>query len=416
MKKALKTKIRGLSKQEFSHLQSLCHAAKNLYNQALYIVRQEFITNTHYLNYNEMDTRMKQVINLEGQINYRMLKAGVSQQILRRLDKNFQSFFKAIVRWKQDQSAFHGRPQLPKYLKGATYNLLFDKQRFQVKDGHVVLDKHLSVQLPEMLQGKDISQVEILPKFHHFEIVYVYEDGQELADPVNSDIVMGIDLGLNNLATCTTTTGESVIINGKPLKSINQFYNKKKAALQSHLEKRQGEKWSVRLQRLTDTRNRKVNDYLHKATRKIVDVCLEQHVSQVIVGNVVHAQNGINLGKRTNQNFVNVPLGQFTTLLSYKLEEQGITLNITDESYTSKASFVDNDVLPKKYEPDHSYIFSGKRVKRGLYRTQEGMLVNADWNGANNIIKKVVSKFNYTQLEDGIEGRFIPHCAVVTCQ
>ncbi len=167
MKKALKTKIRGLRKQEFFHLQSLCHTAKNLYNQALYIVRQEFITNTHYLNYNEMDKHMKHVTNLEGQKNYRMLKAGVSQQILRRLDKNFQSFFKAIVRWKQDKTAFHGRPQLPKYLKGEMTNLLFDAQRFQIKNGHVILDKQLSLELPEMLQDKDIHQVEILPKFHH---------------------------------------------------------------------------------------------------------------------------------------------------------------------------------------------------------------------------------------------------------
>ncbi len=170
------------------------------------------------------------------------------------------------------------------------------------------------------------------------------------------------------------------------LKSINHHYNKRFAKLQSHLKKTRNRKWSNRLQRLTDRRNARIGDYLHKATRKITDICVQKDISKVVVGDVTKSLNQINLGKKTNQNFVNLSLGQFIEKLRYKLELHGITLEVIDESYTSKASFVDGDTLP----PKKTHTFSGKRVKRGLYRSQNGTAINADVNGAYNMKEKLL--------------------------
>jgi len=409
MRRTVKTKIRNLTQAQYEHLRGLCQVSKNLYNQALYAVRQEFRNTGKYLSYGETDRLMKQTANLEGGINYRMLKAGVSQQILRRLDKNYRSFF-SLLKTCPDMN-----PRPPKYIRTDFYNLIYDSQRFQVRDGLVILDKTVSVRIPSRIAGKKIVQVEIIHKFRQFNACFVYEDDTVYGRIEPNGRVAGIDLGLNNLAAVATSGGDAMLINGRPVKSINQFYNKKLAGIKSELKKRNGREWSEKAQKLTEKRNNKIADYQHKASRKIVNFCLEREISAVAVGDVSKSVNGISLGKRTNQNFVNVALGQFANKLGYKLEAHGIKVVKADESYTSKASFADNDPLPEKYEPDKEHHFSGKRIKRGLYRTAEGLSVNADLNGAFNIIRKAVPEFDFQKLKDGIEGLFIPHCRLLTC-
>jgi len=213
--------------------------------------------------------------------------------------------------------------------------------------------------------------------------------------------VMSIDLGLNNLATCVTNgVVKAFIIDGRRLKSVNAYYNKRKAKIQSTLEKTRGRKWSRQLQNLTNWRNAVVNDYIHRATHFVVKTCVENSISKVVVGDVTQSLNGINLGKRTNQNFVNLSLGQFVDKLGYKLGSHGIELVVTDESYTSKASFVDGDKMPKKYNPKAKKkpTFSGTRVKRGLYKSSDGTLLNADTNGAYNILIKNDCEFSFEKL------------------
>lgn len=412
MKKTLKMKIRGLTKKQFEHLKALCQSSKNLYNQALYATRQHYYKTGEHLSYGIVDRLMKETLNLEGEINYRKMKAGVSQQILRRLDKNYKSFFRLIKNPPADM-----KPKPPKYIRGELYNLIFDCQRFQIRDGRIILDKVLSVKIPCCLTGRKIVQVEIVPKYGYFAAVFVCNDDTEYDQIPDTGKTMGIDLGLNNLAACATDKGELLLINGKPLKSINQFYNKTMAGVKSDLAKRNGnQKWSEKAQRLTDKRNNKINDYQHKASREIVNFCLEKEVSKVVIGNVAESVNGINLGKKNNQNFVNIALGQFVNKIIYKLETHGVKVVMSDESFTSKASFFDNDFLPEKHIPGTKHTFSGKRVMRGLYNTASGKLVNADINGALNIIRKAVPEFNFQKLKDGIEGRFIPHCKLLTCQ
>lgn len=408
MKKTYKSKIRGLNKSQFERLKELCHHAKNLYNQGLYQVRQMFFNTGKYLDYCTLDKLMKTVPNLEGELNYRFLKAGVSQQILRRLDKNFRAFFKALKVYETDPEKFSGRPRIPNYVEKDLSNFIYDDQRFQIEKGYAHLEKNVSIKLPQALLGKRILQIEIKPQYGYFEAIFVYEDDTVYEQIERNDNVMAIDLGLDNLATCTTNgIVKPFAIDGKKLKSINQYYNKKKAAIQSELKQTRNKDWSNQLQTLTDKRNHKVNDYLHKASRKVVDICVERKISTVIIGNVSGAANGIHLGKRTNQNFVNISLGQLGKKLKYKLEAHGIEVRFTDEHYTSKASFVDGDELAK------SDTFSGKRITRGLYRSRDGTLVNADVNGGYNLLRKSKPEFSFahlvSKLEDGIEGWLHPH-------
>ena len=397
--KALKMKMRGLDKSQFKRLKELTHHAKNLYNQTLWTLKEAFEATGLYFSYPKMDKAMKQVENLEGSVNYRLLKAKVSQQTLRQLDKNFKSFFRCHQDFQENPGKYKGQPKPPRFKHKQYDNLIFDYQAFSVKDGVVILEKGLSFSLPKKLIGKTIKQVEIVPKYRHFEAILVFEDDEIVDTVLPNDKVMAIDLGLNNLATCVTNgVQKPFIIDGRQLKSINHHYNKRYWKFQSHLKKTRNRKWSNRLQRLTDKRNARIADYLHKATHQITDICVQKEISKVVVGDVTKSLNQINLGKKTNQNFVNLSLGQFIDKLRYKLELHGITLEVINESYTSKASFVDDDVLPKKYEPNKTHTFSGKRVKRGLYRSQNGTVVNADANGAYNILKKSNPKFSFSEL------------------
>jgi len=426
--RALKTKVRGLNKTQFKRLKELTAHAKNLYNQALWTLREAFSATGMYFPYLQIDKAMKQVTNLEGEVNYKLLKAKVAQQTLRKLDKNFRSFFSCHQDFQKNPGKYKGKPRPPKYKHDKHDNLIYNYQAFQIQglfiiekgpeislpngrtfpagesiryEQVVVLEKGLEIPVPKQLWDKDIKQVEIIPKHNSFHAVFVYEENPTDFKQVEpNEQVMSIDLGVNNLATCVTNgVVEPFIIDGRRLKSINAFYNKRKAKMQSKLSER-GKKWSHRLQGLTDRRNAVVNDYIHKATSIVVNTCVLNGISKVIVGDVVKSLNQINLGKKTNQNFVNLALGQFVDKLNYKLGSHGIELVVTDESYTSKASFVDGDSMQKLYNPKakQKRTFSGKRVKRGLYKSSDGTLVNADTNGAYNILRKTDSDFSFSKL------------------
>lgn len=465
--RTVKIKIRGLTKPQFQRLKDLTENAKNLYNQALWTLREAFELTGMYFSYLQMDKVMKQVKNLEGEVNYKLLKAKVAQQTLRRLDKNFKSFFRANQDFQKNPSKYKGKPKPPRFKKNQFDNLVFDYQAFKiletvvvlkenfqinsfklpsgkviksaeviVREGFVLLEKGLEIKLPQQLLGKTIKQVEVIPKYNSFHAVFCYDDKQtdiyQIVKPAKlleqiklnkldkksefsskellfHDNVMSIDLGLNNLATCVTNgVIKPFIIDGRRLKSVNAYYNKRKAKIQSTLEKTREKKWSLRLQNLTNRRNARINDYIHKATAIIVHACVENNISKVVVGDVTKSLNSINLGKKNNQNFVNLALGQLVDVLSYKLGSHGIILEVTDESYTSKASFVDGDFLPKKYNPKshNKHVFNGRRLKRGLYKASDGTLLNADANGAYNILRKNESDFSFEQLVDKVRNKF----------
>lgn len=368
----------------FAAIDRAAFASKNLYNAANYVVRQSFIHEGVYLNYHELHRRMKE------HEAYQALPAKVAQWVLRLLDKNWVSFFKAMEAWRKDPSQFLGRPKLPGYKhKQQGRNLLvYTMQALSapaLRNG-VIGPSMLAITVKTKQQG--IEQVRIIPRTGFYVVEVIYEREPQMA-AVNPAWHAGVDIGLNNLATITSDKPGFVprLVNGRPVKSINQFYNKRRAELQSQL----GEvHTSNRLERITTKRTRRIDLYLHTASRHIIDLLVAEGIGVLVIGKSPLWKQEIGMGKRNNQNFVAVPHARFIEMLTYKAQLVGIQVVITEESYTSKASFLDADPMPVYGSAEaERATFSGKRVKRGLYRAADGTPLNADVNGAYNIIRKV---------------------------
>ena len=386
----LKQQVKHLSKKEFRNLKYLCHIAKNLKNQAIYNVRQHYFKNKKYLSYNENYKILK---NSE---NYKKLNSNMAQQILKEVDESFKSFFALLKLAKNGQ--YNGKIKLPNYLdKDGFTTLVIGFVR--LKDDMLIVPysnsfrkthKEIVIKLPPVLKGKKIKEIRIIPKQHsrYFEIQYIYEV-EEVQRELNKENALGIDLGIDNLCTCVTNTGASFIIDGRKLKSINQYYNKINAKLQSIKDKQKIERTTLRQKRITRKRNNRINDYLSKAARTIVNYCLNNDIGKLVLGYNEDFQRKSNIGSINNQNFVNIPYGKLRDKLIYLCKLYGIEFKLQEESYTSKASFFDGDEIPI-YDKENlqEYIFSGKRIKRGLYQTSTGKLINADCNGALNILRK----------------------------
>jgi putative transposase len=234
---------------------------------------------------------------------------------------------------------------------------------------------------------KNIDQVRIVPRKGFYVVEVVYGKEVKQAD-LNPAYYAGIDIGMNNLVALTSNKPgfRSVLVNGRPVKSANQFYNKRKAELQKQLGTTGTTK---RMERMTNKRNRRIDHYMHTASKRIIDVLVKEGIGVLCIGKNDAWKQEANLGKRTNQNFVQIPHARFIAMLTYKAELVGIRVEITEESYTSKASLLDLDPLPVRNTGDEKHTFSGKRVKRGLYCASDGRSINADINGAGNIIRKV---------------------------
>lgn len=389
----------GINHEFYPVLDDLSFKCKNLYNYANYLIRQEFIFNGKWIRYQELDS----ILNKE-QIDYKSLPSQCAQQVLRLLDKNWVSFFKSIKDWKQHPEKYQGRPKLPKYkVKNGRFMVVFSCKRDL---GHSL--KYGYIQFPKIFKGlrletkvSNVQQVRVIPlgKCYKLEIVYNVEKVE--LKPFNYRIC-AIDLGLENFVTMTNNIGlKPVVIKGGILKSINQYYNKVLAEKKSTLKKIHKKDWSNELGRFTLKRDNKIHDLLHKYSRKVVDYCLENDISTIVIGHNKEWKQNINIGHKNNQKFVSIPYSSFIQKLEYKCEDIGINFIQTEESYTSKASFLDNDDIPKEYKDDGNYEFSGKRIKRGLYRSKNGILINADVNGSYNIGRKVFPKeFNLDGIVD----------------
>jgi IS605 OrfB family transposase len=272
------------------------------------------------------------------------------------------------------------------------------------RKSHLGIEK-IRIPFPERLVQKKIKEVRIIPQFNgkFFSIEYVYEQENEPAE-VDSTRAIAIDLGLDNLATCVDSkTGASFILDGRKLKSINQHWNKERARLQSIADKQQLHGTTERIARMTLKRNNQVMDAIRKSARYIINYCIENRVGKIVIGNNLDFKRGITLGKVNNQNFTQIPLGKLRGNLANLCERYGIQYVEQEESYTSKASFFDFDMIPA-FNPDNpqKYEFSGKRIKRGLYCSAKGLKVNADVNAAANILRKSKQEFNFEQLSSGL--------------
>ena len=387
----LKQQVKHLSKKEFRNLKYLSHIAKNLTNEAIYNIRQYYFNKKKYLSYNE---NYKMLKNSE---NYKKLNSNMAQQILKEVDGSFKSFF-GLLRFAKNSQYDNKKIKLPKYLaKDGFTTLVIGFVR--LKDDILIVPysnsfkkthQEVKIKLPPVLKGKKIKEIRIIPKQHsrYFEIQYIYEV-EEVQRKLNKNNVLGIDLGIDNLCTCVTNNGGSFIIDGRKLKSINQYYNKTNAKLQSIKDKQKREHITLRQRRIARKRNSRINDYLSKAARIILNYCLNNDIGRIVLGYNEDFQRNSNIGSINNQNFVNIPYGKLRDKLIYLCRLYGIEFKLQEESYTSKASFFDEDEIPI-YDKENSqkYIFSGKRIKRGLYQTSTGKLINADCNGALNILRK----------------------------
>ena len=387
----LKQQVKHLSKKEFRNLKYLSHIAKNLTNEAIYNIRQYYFNKKKYLSYNE---NYKMLKNSE---NYKKLNSNMAQQILKEVDGSFKSFF-GLLRLAKNGQYDNKKIKLPKYLaKDGFTTLVIGFVR--LKDDILIVPysnsfrkthKEIAIKLPPVLKGKKIKEIRIIPKQHsrYFEIQYTYEV-EEVQRELNKENALGIDLGIDNLCTCVTNTGASFIIDGRKLKSINQYYNKTNAKLQSIKDKQKTSRTTLRQKRIARKRNNRINDYLSKAARIIINYCLNNDIGKLVLGYNEDFQRNSNIGSINNQNFVNIPYGKLRDKLIYLCKLYGIEFKLQEESYTSKASFFDGDEIPiYDKENQKEYIFSGKRIKRGLYQTSTGKLINADCNGALNILRK----------------------------
>jgi len=381
----------------FNECDSLCFKSKNLYNQSLYNVRQYFFENKKYLNFANNWKITKE------QEPYIKLPRKVSNQTIKLVDQNFKSFFSLLK--NKNSGTYKEKVKIPQYLdkENGRYITIYEKQalskRIFKKNGKIHLSQ-TEIYINTQLKDWDVIKlVRIIPRSNHYVIEVVYEKQEKTINSNNN--YASIDLGLNNLATITFNNKNlnPIIINGKPLKNINQYYNKKRGFYGSILEKENKTKKSKRLVRITNKRNNKINDYLHKSSRILVNQLVSNQITKLVIGKNVGQKQDINMGKKNNQNFISVPIFGFINIIKYKCELEGIEVIIQEESYTSKASFLDLDDIPI-YGKSHSIIFSGKRIKRGLYKTNKGILINSDVNGSYNIMRKAIPN----AFADGTEG------------
>ena len=388
----VKQQVKHLSKEDYKTLRDLCHIAKNLANQAIYNVRQYYFTEGEYLNY------QKNYVLLKSSDNYKALNSNMAQQILKEVDGSFKSFFGLLKLAKKGKYSFEDC-RLPNYLPKDGYTTLVigfvrlngDKLILPFSQSYKKTHKAIEIKIPPILADKKIKEIRIIPKANarFFEIQYIYE-AECIQRNLNTSNALAIDLGINNLATAVSSMGKSFIIDGRRLKSINQWFNKENARLQGIKEKQNfGSKRTKRQKTIARNRNNRVNDYMSKVARKVIDYCIKNNIGTLVVGYNETFQQGADIGKVNNQNFVNIPYGKLREKLEYLCELNGITYVKQEESYTSKASFWDKDDIPVYNEDNpQSYVFSGKRVHRGLYKCSNGKTLNADVNGALNILCK----------------------------
>jgi putative transposase len=371
---------------------NLCFRAKDLFNYANYIQRQKFISEKKIYKVNELD----KMINKSDP--YIKLGSQASQRLLKHLDNSWKSFFVAIKDYSKNPKRYLGKPKLPNYKKkDGRYICEIKNIQFRIENGFVVFSWHklkpYSNIIKTNIKSKPMS-MRIIPKGNCYTLEIIYRKQTPDLKQFNNRI-LGTDLGVDNLATCVNNIGaKPIVINGKPIKSINQYYNKMHSKLKSDLKKRHDKHWSNRLQSLINKRNNKIDYYLHCTSKTIINYCKELNISTIVIGLNKTWKQESNLIKSANQNFVQIPYDKLINMIKYKAEDVGINVITNEESYTSGCSFLDMEVVGKE-----NYNKS-RRIKRGLFKSNTGTLINADVNGGYNIIKKVFSEaFEVDEIE-----------------
>lgn len=363
-----------------------CFYSKNVYNQANYIIRQEFINNGNKIGAYEVQKLM------QSMDCYKKCGSQAAQKTIQLVDKMWKSYFKAIKDWKKNPSKYLGMPRLPKYLpKDGRQVFMLKNIQCSLNNGQfrIAFKPFGGYTVNTHAVGK-LMQCRFVPKADYYVMEIVYKI--EVPDVVEERIrICSIDLGTENLVTMVNNVGlQPIVVKGGAIKSVNQFYNKRKAEMQSQLKKETGRDWSKNLQKLTDKRYEKIKYLMHCASKKVVDYCVENKIDTLIIGlNKKWKQENEN-----KQNFTYIPFDMLIKQIQSKCEEYGIEVVMTEEAYTSGTSFLDRE------QPVKENYNKERRVHRGLFVSNSGKTINADVNGAYQIMKKVVPNV----FDKGIEG------------
>ena len=396
----------------YKMLDDYCFKGKNLYNNAMYHIRQYYlyyrslqdnkpIENLNlpaylldymkdkgsYIDYYKLDYLSKQLNNSLTEYYKSLPISSCSQGVLKQLNQNWQSFFKSIKDFAKHPDKYKGKPKLPKYLdKNGRYLLILTNQNCKIKDGYITFPKSFD---NFKLQTKvdNIKQVRVIPKGNYYQIEVIYNKiGKPLKEDNNK--YLSVDIGVNNLAAITNNfNGKQFLISGKPLKSVNQYYNKLLANYKSKSKRYNGLDSTKRIQSLTENRNNFMKTYMHKASKLLIDLAVSYDVSKIVIGYNKDWKQEVNIGKQNNQTFVSIPFLTFVNYVSYKAKLQGIEVIITEESYTSGTSYIDRE-LPIKENYNKN-----RRIHRGLFKSNDGILLNSDVNGSYQILKKVIGDY-----------------------
>jgi putative transposase len=353
-------------------------ASKNLYNTALYVMRQQYIANHYVIPYEELDTLLSPVVQ------YQALPRKVAQWVLRQVCDGWKSYKATMVEYGRDPGKFLGHPKLPKYLDKEGRNLLIYTDQAVSRDpknAGWIVPSGVDIRVPTKIPHAQMDQIRLVPKSTHFvvEVVYSVEPNQP---PLEPTLIASIDIGVNNLAAITSNKPGFVpiLVNGRPVKSVNQGYNKRRAKMQAELPKETFT--SQALDHLTDHRTRSIMYYLHMASRTIIDLLVREQIGTLVIGKNEGWKQKADMGKKGNQRFVMIPHARFIELLQYKAALVGIQVITLNESHTSKCSFLDLEPI------GHHEQYVGKRIKRGLFRSAQGVLLNSDVNGSYNILRR----------------------------
>lgn len=364
----------------YDEIDNLCWLSKNLYNSTLYNVRQYYFENKKLLKYQIIN---KMYIDTNNK-DYRALPAKVSKYTQMLVEHNFKSFFGLL---KLKGKGKYDKPvKIPKYLdkKKGRQVVHYEKGAISFKEqGYIKLSK-TNIKIKTKLTKDKVQFVRLVPK-NNYMVIEVGYNIKEQEQKLNNN-VLAIDIGVNNIASCVTTNGDKFLINGKQLKYINHNYNKKIADIQSKLKLTHNKNKSRYKSNITNKRNNRINDYLHKITTYIVNQAVSKNITTIVVGYNKEWKQDTNIGNINNQNFVNIPFYRLINMLDYKCRLKGINFKTITEEYTSKCSFIDEEEIEKHI----NYV--GKRISRNFFRTKKGILINADINGAYNILKKYMKK------------------------
>ena len=360
-----------------NRFEDICLKSGLLYNYVLFNVRQG-IFDGNYLKEYEFSTKLCK----ENQYDFRNLPSTVSQQVVAQAFSAIKSWMKLKKEYEKNPSKFNSKPKLPKYKRGKKQNMVvFTTSACRLKeDGYIHFVKSIISPIKTNIGGNKLCQVRIIPQATCYVVEFIYEKKEQDLN-LDKNNVLSIDFGLNNLCTCISNVGTTpFIVNGKIIKSFNQWYNKRKARLMSYI----GNKGiSNRLRQLNNYRNFWIDDHIHKISRFIVNHCIDNNIGSLVIGLNKGWKNRISLGKKTNQKFVEIPFSKLIDKISYKCKLVGINFQVNEESYTSK---VDHLAFEKLCKHD---VYLGKRKKRGLFQSSIGKLLNADINGAIGIGRKV---------------------------